>query len=94
MGSDATEKAGNMRTKRSAFDLAIREPLGDFAGEVSMERWRQRAKECWEEWRRRPCLLTSPSRSSAAKGRRDGLGRRAGDGGFLACRELKHVVDY
>lgn len=42
--SDATEKAGKMRTKRSALDLAIREPLGDSAAEISGEQWRQRAE--------------------------------------------------
>lgn len=32
--SDATEKVGKMRTKRSAFDLALGEPLRDSAAEI------------------------------------------------------------
>ena len=31
-----------MRTERSAFDLAVREPLGGSAVEASGEQWRQR----------------------------------------------------
>ena len=33
-----------MRTKRSALDLATREPLGDSAAEISGEQWKQRAE--------------------------------------------------
>ena len=42
--SDATGKAGKMRTERSALQLAIREPLGDSAAEISVEGWKQRAE--------------------------------------------------
>lgn len=80
-----TEKAGNVRTERSAFDLAIREHLGGSAVEASGEQWRQRPEtegrgvpggwRCWY-----PVNLSF--KEMAAKGRRAGLGRRARRGDF------------
>lgn len=84
--SDATEKVGKMRTKRSALDLAIREPLRDSAAEISGEQWKQRAEGRVGWWGHPVNLsfkeLVLPGKESQA--REEGRVR-----GFLICRKLQ-----
>lgn len=84
--SDATGKAGKMRTKRSALDLATREPLGDSAAEISGEQWKQKAEGRVGWWGHSVNLLfkelVHPGKDSRA--REEGRVR-----GFLICGKLQ-----
>ena len=79
-------KGWEMRTKRSALDLATREPLGDSAAEISGEQWKQRAEGRVGWWGHSVNLLfkdlVHPGTDSRA--REEGRVR-----GFLICGKLQ-----